>query len=428
MRRLPFSVLLGALMLPALGARAAGADLTPEKLLPVHEDKDAYAPDVEFGGGLYLAAWQAGRMGEGALVGCRVGKDGNALDAQPFVISDAEEDQEKPCVAFGKKGFLVVWQDLRNNKDYDVYAARVTGEGKVLDANGILVSGSAHNQCNPSVAYDGRTFVVAWQDFRNGSCYQIYCARVSEDGRVIDPQGTLLTPKGDFRFMTAVASRGDGRSLVVWGNTAQGGIQKTEAERYEGGAFVQDGKKVPPRVTRPWSRSRTESKHGLKRGPVYVSLAAGPTTWLQCWRNYRPFGRAGAQLDCSGRVLDKDGQRTAKDPITLHGGLHFCMDPDAVWDGKSYVAVWHDQTSNENRYNTRGEIFDQVYASRLDEKGKALLPEPGKPYPVSGSFQSPARRAKIATDGTGGNLIVYEKHPATADVPIRIAFRLLRAK
>ena len=119
----------------------------------------------------------------------------------------------------------------------------------------------------------------------------------------------------------------------------------------------------------------------------------------------------------------------AREPFqSLTGKPHRTIDPDVVWDGSCYVAAWTDPTPNWGRGDEPHEgIFSRVYASRLDENGKVLLP-PGQPLPVAGTSQSPAQRATLATDGAGNTLIAYERHPETGAVPIKIGFRILTNK
>ncbi|MCX7806769.1 MAG: hypothetical protein N3A38_16520, partial [Planctomycetota bacterium] len=122
---------IGLLMAFGYSARA-GETLSPEKVLPLHEDRDAYTPCAAKVGDAYIVAWQSGRLAPGDLregfrfkgdiVGCRVDKSGNVLDAAPFAICEAGDLQERPRAAAGRDVALVVWHDLRNGKDWDVYA------------------------------------------------------------------------------------------------------------------------------------------------------------------------------------------------------------------------------------------------------------------------------------------------------------------
>jgi hypothetical protein len=445
-------LILSGLVIALVGGSARAEEtLSMETILaPADADKsefypggkDAYYPSAAFGNDTFLIAWQAGRMSEGDIVGCRVGKDGKLLDAKPFVISAAKDDQERPRVAFGKDVFLTVWQDLRNEKDYDVYAARVTPEGKVLDPDGILVSGGAHNQCLPRLAFDGENFVVAWMDFRNGSGYQVFTARVSTDGKVLDPDGVGLKVNGGF--MPAVASPGGGKSLVAMkvspGPTRDG----------FGGVFLQDGKPTGQQVAPILPGARPD--YSPRCPQHHRSVAAGKNGYLLVTQNYGPAGRSGVALNntVTCLIVRNDGSREPLQSLT--GAAHRIMYPEVVWDGSCYVATWTDVTANAGGGDDpRDGVFSRIYSIRLDENGKLVTPAgqpapvvsekqgspgqrflvftpPGQPTLISGTMESPAHRSVAATDGDGATLIAYEKHPETGDVPIKIGFRILTTK
>ena len=220
------TVIAGTALLVLANICCLAAEPSAEKVLPLHDGRDAYTPAVAFGENCFLVAWQSGRLAPGDLrkgpkyngdiAGCRVDKSGKALDEKPFLICGAVDLQEKPRIAWSGAAFLVVWQDIRNGKDWDVYAARVSPDGKVLDPEGILVSGGAHNQAKPRVSWDGKNFLVVWQDFRSGAWYEVYCARVSPQGQVLDKDGLkVASGKNAQVFNPAVASAGDGRVFVI---------------------------------------------------------------------------------------------------------------------------------------------------------------------------------------------------------------------
>jgi hypothetical protein len=155
-------------------------------------------PVATYAKGIHLVVWQEGRHGWGLpadtdIRGIRISEDGKVLDNESFPISNAQDFQEMPAIATDGDIFFVVWQDLRNGKDYDIYAARVTLEGKVLDPDGIPVANAKDNQCMPSVSFDGKNFVIAWMDNRDiPQSYHIQIARVSKNGTVLEPDGAVL--------------------------------------------------------------------------------------------------------------------------------------------------------------------------------------------------------------------------------------------
>lgn len=121
------------------------------------------------GNGMYLVVWQQGRLYHASqhadILAARVDSQGRVLDRQPIVIGNLAASQEQPRVAYSAGRFLVVWHDLRNGRDWDVYGARVNADGKVLEPNGFLIAGGAQNQASPALAPADNGFLVVWQHY-----------------------------------------------------------------------------------------------------------------------------------------------------------------------------------------------------------------------------------------------------------------------
>src|SRR5512137_1179603 len=81
-------------------------------------------PHVAFGKDVYLAVWREGWNGEGGtarIYAARLDGQGKVLDTKPIEVAPCKDGfQELPRVAFGRGVFLVAWQDFRNGKDCDV--------------------------------------------------------------------------------------------------------------------------------------------------------------------------------------------------------------------------------------------------------------------------------------------------------------------
>jgi hypothetical protein len=162
---------------------------------------------VAYGGGSYLVVWN-----DGPIVASRVGTDGSVLDPAGVTISPSSHLEAEPAIAFDGTNHLVAWDDNRNDPWGDIFAARVSPAGTVLDPSGIAVATNSSPaglaQREPSVAANG-SFLVAWRDDRRlgvtAGGADIFAAKVNGDGAVLDPSGISLTDSAAYDSQPAVA-------------------------------------------------------------------------------------------------------------------------------------------------------------------------------------------------------------------------------
>jgi hypothetical protein len=148
---------------------------------------------------------------------------GVVLDSEGLVISQATNLQYSPAVGSDRANFFVAWGDSRNGNNADVYGARVSPDGAVLDTAGIAVSQATGNQNHPAVCFDDANFIVVWADSRSGNDCDIYGARVTPSGVVFD-SGPVVRQEGS-QTVPALA-RGAGNSIFLayqgWTGTVGG--------------------------------------------------------------------------------------------------------------------------------------------------------------------------------------------------------------
>jgi len=130
------------------------------------------------------------------------------------VYVDAATSQSRPKMAFDGTNYLVVWQEDRDYQYGDVYAARVTPDGTVLDPFGIPIAAAGAWQGNPAVAFDGTNYLVTWSE-RGYPDGDVYAARVSPAGTVLDPNGFPVAAGPGLQDYSAVAFDGT-NYLVTW--------------------------------------------------------------------------------------------------------------------------------------------------------------------------------------------------------------------
>jgi hypothetical protein len=150
-----------------------------------------------------------------------------ALEMSPIDVNRAAPAQWSPVIAGGERQALAVWHESRGAWPANVRAARVNEDGSSLDPNGIDVSRAAYEGggfVNPAASWNGTDYVVAWVDRRGGrSTYEdVYAARVSPGGVVLDPSGIPVRIGPSTEYDVAVASLPTGLSLVCWRESAPG--------------------------------------------------------------------------------------------------------------------------------------------------------------------------------------------------------------
>lgn len=412
---------------------AGPGNWTAEQFLPNAKGLDAYGPAAAFGQDVFLVAWKSGHLGPGDLrkgftyvgdiVACLVDKSGKPRAAEPFAVSAAPDLQERPRIAFGGGVFLVVWQDIRNGKDWDVYAARVAPDGKVLDAGGILVCGGPHNQALPEVAWDGASFQVVWQDYRSGTQYEVYGGRVDAAGKVLDANGKLLVSAngsdhrgGYSRYGAVVASlAGQDGSMVFWRGTSNNKGQPIA------GCHLLKGSVAGAKASYETTDYKTTPGGGAQTN-FPMCLTAGPDVYLAGWTTRTPKGRGEAANDAHAAIFSKEGEMVKKMYLEVPQGKEAprIRNPKAAWAGGKFLAAWDSYSWKAQKEARVSWPVETVCAAFVTPDGDVSAT-----VDVSGSLNEPAIYATVASDGAGTGLIAYEKHPAKGDVPIRIGYRMV---
>ncbi len=213
-----------ALAAAIASAGVAGEGLSvgkPFNVTPDLAQADQRWPAVAYGNDVYLVVWQEGEAMAGVkdtnIHAARVSADGQPLDPKGFVVCAAAGFQTYPAVAFDGTHFIVAWQDYRNTEDWDVYAARVTPDGKVLDADGFAVAAVLGNQIYPTLASDGKVTFAAWSDVRPTNppeLYRLYGTFI-RDGKPVEPNGKELARGAASLLLPYTRWDGEGFPLIA---------------------------------------------------------------------------------------------------------------------------------------------------------------------------------------------------------------------
>jgi hypothetical protein len=275
-------------------------------------------------------------------------------------------------VASDGDGWLVVWEDTRNGGGADIFGARVTAAGAVLDPSGFIVSAAVDEQREPDIAYTDGGYLVLWSDRRSGIFPQIFGARVDTSGSVLDPTGFALAPTSNQQTSPAVAPGVTGW-FAAWTDKRSGDFD-IYGSRVSTAGTVLDVPGIPI-VAVPGEQGE-------------AALALGPEDWLCVWSDRRGsnFDIYGSRVSPGGIVLDPAG-------IPISTAANGQEEPSVAYDGATWLAAWID---------ARDSASLSVAAARLDIAGTLLDPA-GFSIANGTLFEGVA----LSTQGAGTTLAAY---------------------
>jgi hypothetical protein len=408
------------------GARLnqAGAVLDPNGIPISTALNHQESPSIAFDGTNYLVVWQDDPSGpyQYDIYGSRVNQAGTVLDPNGIAISTAAYYQESPAIAFDGTNYLVVWQDLRSVPYFDIYGARVDPNGTVLDSNGIAISTEANSQSSPTIAFDGTNYLVVWQDERSGR--DIYGARVSQAGIVIDTSGIPISTSADYQVYPSIAFDGT-NYLVVWEDCRNLDTSDIYGARVNQAGIVLDSNGIAISTAEGWQKSPSVAFDGtnyfvvredidirpgirydiygarvsqsgvvLDSAGIFIptaaysqnspSVAFDGTNYFVVWNDDRSGSYSdiyGARVSTAGIILDPAG-------ITVSTAANWQSSPSIAFDGTNYLVVWKDYRNNPDT--------SDIYGTRVSQGGVVLDPAGIAISPAAGYQLEPS----IAFGGT----------------------------
>lgn len=160
---------------------ASGAPVSGGELRVTEDSGSSLYPDVEWCGTEWGVAWHDSRTTTWDIYYARVSALGTKLGSEWQITSDAGFSYY-PSLAWDGAYCGVAWHDSRSTAT-DIYFARVLPTGGKQGSD-IQVTSDASSSTSPSLVWTGSAYGVAWQDTRTTS-YDIYFQRLSAYGDLL---------------------------------------------------------------------------------------------------------------------------------------------------------------------------------------------------------------------------------------------------
>ncbi|MDD2890453.1 MAG: T9SS type A sorting domain-containing protein [bacterium] len=140
-------------------------------------------------------------------------------NTEGVVICDTLYSQWNPVImSDNANGAIMVWDDMRNGSNNNIYAQRIDSLGHCLwDTNGITICDAIYAQTKPKIVASGtQGAIITWQDERNVYC-DIYAQRINFSGDCLwDSNGIAICNENMDQKSPQITTDGSGGSIIVW--------------------------------------------------------------------------------------------------------------------------------------------------------------------------------------------------------------------
>lgn len=307
-------------------------------------------------------------------------------------VCDTSIEQMWPAmIGDGAGGAFVVWSDVRNGLDTDVFAQHVLNSGArdpSFPPGGYAVCAANSHQNMPVLVSDlAGGALIAWQDHRADPA--IYAQRLQSTGVAHPdwpPNGKALCATVGYRGSPAIAEDGAGGAIVIWMDSRSSN-SNIYAQRVLASGALAPG----------WPANGTPvcAANGFEEYAVLVSDGAGGA--IAAWQDSRS---GAANMDIYAQHILSGG---VVDPSWPMDGLAVCdesgrqLRPRCVVDESGgALIVWEDERSD----------FPDVFAQRVLISGviDAAWPANGLSLAIAPGFQ---HDLTLAADGDGGAFVAW---------------------
>jgi hypothetical protein len=300
------------------------------------------------------------------------------------IVTAANWQWNQKGVTDGAGGSIIAWQDFRSNSSYDIYAQRINAAGVVLwTANGVVISAAANNQLNPTIATDGGGgAIITWLDERGpGINKDIYAQRIDAAGVVQwTANGVAISTAANEQQNPAIVSDGAGGAIITWQDTRTDPANDIYAQRINAAGAVQ------------WAANGVAISTAANDQALPAIVTDGAAGAIIAWQDFRGFSNDvyAQRINAAGAV------QWALNGVAISIAAFSQETPRLVSDGAGgAVIAWGD---------IRGGVDYDIFAQRVNASGVAQWDVDGVAVSTAANNQY---YLDIAGDGAGGAIIAW---------------------
>jgi hypothetical protein len=295
------------------------------------------------------------------------------------VCNEAYNQFDQQIIADGSGGAIVVWKDMRNSGDFDIYTQRMDMYGDALwTGNGVAICDTVDDQGYPQFDSDGNGgAIITWHD-RRSSIYEIYAQRIDASGAIKwTAKGVPICQTAFDAYYPTIVADGNSGAIISWVDLRNGNFD-IYTQMVDSTGSVQ------------WTGNGIAicTAANQQYYPEITTDGAGGA--IITWYDYR-FGNS----DVYAQRIDSIGAiKWTADGVVICNAAG-ADDPDIVSDGVGgAIITWKDVRSGN--FN--------IYAQRVDAIGNIQWAANGRN--VCTSIQDQVD-PQIVTDGYQGAIITW---------------------
>ncbi len=287
-----------------------------------------------------MVVWHDYREGTSNIYAQLINANGELI-GKNIKVNNTENDDEyiTPDVAVNENNqFLVAWSDTRDG--YKIYGQIIDEDGNFVGDNFIISDENIYAyQTQPAIASNGKEFIVAWRDGRNGSYYDIFAQKLDQEGNKI---GNNFIVNADSqavsKYSPDVAIKKDSSYIVTW-------------------YYYKNGLYTPASIVRDKNNQILSSQIEVSDSGYssvnnyYPQTAATDSGFVIVW--YRNVNN---QYNIIGQLLNSKGEKIDSNFVINDADNSYCFAPTAASDSSgNFVVTWYDYRNN----------YAQVYAQKF---------------------------------------------------------------